>query len=166
MQTLSKQEVPKYPKNRKQGNRVYTKGIENHAYKKERYSVDPITGCWNWNLKIENSGYPRVSINSGRKQIQAHVWTWEQKNGCKVPEGKILDHTCKNPKCVNPDHLEPVTQLENIARSDIFKLTKEQVIEIRKLLSEGHTQTSLAKIYGVSTSNISKIWLRKSRTIL
>jgi hypothetical protein len=165
MVTISKSILPKhaYRKNRDNGDRVYKKGEANHTFKKIRYSIDPATGCWNWLLKIENSGYGRVTLTGVRKQIQAHVAEYEKKYG-PVPEGKVLDHTCKNPICVNPDHLEPVTQLENIARSNIFKLTKEQAEEIRALVANGKSQAEVARLYNVSQSNVSKICLFKSRT--
>jgi hypothetical protein len=33
-----------------------------------------------------------------------------------VPDGLELDHLCRVPACVNPDHLEPVTHIENVRR--------------------------------------------------
>jgi hypothetical protein len=35
-----------------------------------------------------------------------------------IPEGLVLDHLCRTPACVNPDHLEPVTNHENILRGN------------------------------------------------
>jgi len=34
----------------------------------------------------------------------------------EVPRGLVLDHLCREPQCVNPDHLEPVTSAENVMR--------------------------------------------------
>lgn len=34
----------------------------------------------------------------------------------KIPDGLHLDHLCRNPMCINPSHLEPVTQKENTLR--------------------------------------------------
>ena len=34
----------------------------------------------------------------------------------EIPDGLELDHLCRNPPCCNPEHLEPVTHAENMAR--------------------------------------------------
>lgn len=59
-------------------------------------------------------GYGQFTNYDG-KQCQAHVWLYEQLRG-PVPDGMELDHTCRNRRCVNPDHLEPVTHLQNMVR--------------------------------------------------
>lgn len=74
------------------------------------------------------SGYGRVSV--GGRVRSAHVVAWEQANGRPVPKGLVIDHTCHNTdpscpggpscphrRCINPDHLEAVTQRENVLRS-------------------------------------------------
>lgn len=53
------------------------------------------------------------------KAHRAHRFAYEMFVG-PVPEGLVLDHLCKNTLCVNPAHLEPVTQRENTMRSDNF----------------------------------------------
>lgn len=60
---------------------------------------------------ITTNGYSRLRING--KQIQAHRWAWELVNE-KIPDGMVLDHICRNRKCVLPSHLRVVTQQENI----------------------------------------------------
>lgn len=69
--------------------------------------------CWIWTSTISKSGYGRFGINS--KTVAAHRFSWESLNG-PVPEGLVLDHLCRVRHCVNPEHLEPVTNGENILR--------------------------------------------------
>ncbi|MEW1705993.1 HNH endonuclease signature motif containing protein [Microbacterium sp. NPDC089190] len=51
----------------------------------------------------------------------AHRKAWEQANGRPVPAGLTIDHLCFQTACVNPDHLEPVTQAENNRRARLRK---------------------------------------------
>lgn len=72
-------------------------------------------GCWEWTGKRNRWGYGRIKI-AGRNR-PAHTILWELFNG-PFPAGLEPDHLCRNPSCVNPDHLEPVTHKENTARGD------------------------------------------------
>jgi hypothetical protein len=49
------------------------------------------------------------------KEIPVHRWMYEYFNG-PIPDGLEIDHLCKTKRCVNPDHLEPVTHAVNMAR--------------------------------------------------
>ena len=69
--------------------------------------------CWNWTGHITKNGYGVTSISS--KQYMAHRYTYEWKFG-KIKDGLVIDHLCRNRKCVNPDHLEAVSLQENINR--------------------------------------------------
>lgn len=71
-------------------------------------------GCWLWLGGKTIGGRPIFSCRL--KAVQAHKWIWERENG-PVPDGLVLDHfVCDDPGCVNPDHLRPVTNRENILR--------------------------------------------------
>lgn len=70
------------------------------------------TGCWLWNRAMDN-GYGQFSDN--RKMWLAHRWSYEFLR-VEIPAGLVLDHTCETPLCVNPWHLEPVTQKVNVLR--------------------------------------------------
>jgi hypothetical protein len=71
-------------------------------------------GCWLWAGFVEKNGYGRIGLN-GRMRW-AHRVSYELFVG-PIPEGLEIDHLCRNTRCVNPTHLEPVTHSENMSRS-------------------------------------------------
>lgn len=72
-------------------------------------------GCWLWTASlIPRTGYGAFTPRS-RTGISAHRWAYINTVGA-IPEGLVLDHLCRVRRCVNPDHLEPVTPLENTRR--------------------------------------------------
>jgi hypothetical protein len=74
--------------------------------------------CWLWTGGLTRDGYGVFWVN--RKQRRpAHRWSYEHFVG-PIPEGLQIDHLCRVRRCVNPDHLEPVTNRENILRGDTF----------------------------------------------
>lgn len=81
--------------------------------------VDPQTGCWIWQAALGLDGYGRFGNNGGKKAtplvVRAHRYAFTQVIG-RLPERLKLDHLCRNPKCCNPWHVEPVTQRENVRR--------------------------------------------------
>ena len=70
-------------------------------------------GCLEWTGALR-MGYGKFRGVAGRTTT-AHRVVWETFVG-PIPEGLELDHLCRNRKCVNPDHLEPVTRRENLRR--------------------------------------------------
>jgi HNH endonuclease len=98
----------------------------------EKYIVHPETGCWLWAASLFPKGYP--SFNG----VRGHRWSYEYFIG-KIPKGLQLDHLCKVKNCVNPKHLEPVTNLENNRRSELTLAGKNR----RKThCPKGHEYTS------------------------
>jgi hypothetical protein len=71
-------------------------------------------GCWAWTAQTDIGGYGRFWL-SPRKSVAAHRYSYESAIGT-IPEGLFLDHLCRVHSCVNPAHLEPVTNQENCKR--------------------------------------------------
>jgi hypothetical protein len=116
------------------------------------------TPCWIWQRCRNKLGYGRVSLprrlTVGRSHGQnAHVYMWEQVHG-PVPPGLVMDHLCRVPSCVNPDHLEPVTNAENVRRGKRAKLSHAQANVIR---SSSEKARVLAERYSVNESVIYRI---------
>jgi hypothetical protein len=119
-----------------------------------RYLVD-INGCWIWQLSLYPDGYGKISVNG--KTTYAHIVYYEGEHG-PIPDGLVLDHKCRVRMCVNPDHLEPVTDAENIRRAITTRLTIEIVRRMRREYAETTvTHAALAEKYGVSDSHIGNI---------
>lgn len=69
--------------------------------------------CVEWTATTGTDGYGR--FHDGDRQVVAHRWAYEHWIG-PIPDGLVTDHLCRNRRCVNPYHLEPVTNKENILR--------------------------------------------------
>jgi hypothetical protein len=72
------------------------------------------SGCWEWMGGLDKKGYGHFA-ETHRKSVMAHRFSYKWFRG-EIPIGLHLDHLCRNPKCVNPDHLEAVTIKENLNR--------------------------------------------------
>jgi hypothetical protein len=78
--------------------------------------------CWVWTsyvMKGNRHGYGRTRDFLGKNKY-VHIIVYEEMIG-SVPNGKQLDHLCRNRPCCNPTHVEPVTCRENLARGDSWK---------------------------------------------
>jgi HNH endonuclease len=83
---------------------------------------NPQTECWEWTGSRNHAGYGVIwyggSPADGGRGYRAHRVAYELFVG-PIPDGLSLDHLCRVKHCVNPEHLEPVTQRENIMRSPV-----------------------------------------------
>lgn len=127
--------------------------------------------CWLW-TGARTGGrkgqppYGFVRLDAKRR-TGAHRFMYELLVG-PIPEGLKLDHLCRTPLCVNPDHLEPVTQRENVRRGDrhpgerdgMAKLTDEQVAEIRRRYDQGDVRKEIARDFGISPIYVSQLGQR------
>lgn len=78
----------------------------------ERVEKHP-DGCWHWTGPVDRSGY--AVFRAHGKRFRGHRWAYEHFVG-PIPAGLVIDHLCRVHGCVNPAHLEPVTNRENVLR--------------------------------------------------
>jgi hypothetical protein len=74
-------------------------------------NVERTESCWIWTGSLHHAGYGQVMVKY--RNLRAHrlsYYAW------KGDTDRILDHLCRNPRCVNPEHLEAVTYQENTLR--------------------------------------------------
>ena len=121
---------------------------------------------------VSAKGYANFKVEG--KIWKAHRWAYEQTRGT-IPAGMQLDHLCRNKKCINPFHLEIVTNQENANRANAArnykrpetsgtkngraKLSQEEVISIRA--DKESSSKALARKFKVSDFVIRQI--RKER---
>lgn len=75
--------------------------------------------CWISGYATNRDGYTLIRIPSTRISRLLHRVTYTLLVG-PIPEGMTLDHLCRVRRCCNPEHLEPVTNVENVMRGEGF----------------------------------------------
>jgi len=78
---------------------------------KYRFLSDGVTGCWNYTGSVTKWGYGLW--RDGSRRTAAHRYTYRIAYG-PIQDGLVIDHMCRNKRCVNPLHLRACTQRENL----------------------------------------------------
>lgn len=91
--------------------------------------VDATGICWEWTAAKTRFGYG--AFRTDKRWHRAHRWAYEQLVG-PIQDGLELDHLCRNPSCVNPDHLEPVTRAVNNERSNSLSARRKRQVACNK----------------------------------
>tara|TARA_Y100000034_G_scaffold137016_1_gene218512 strand:+ start:3551 stop:4408 length:858 start_codon:yes stop_codon:yes gene_type:complete len=134
-------------------------------------NIDFTESCWIWTANRHGKGYGQITEankSGDRSCIKAHRRAWKYFAG-EIPEGLQVLHKCDNPPCVRPDHLFLRTNDDNIRdkvskgrMGQAAKLTKEEVIEIDKLLNKGLSIKDIGDSYNVNVETIRDIKSRRS----
>ena len=126
--------------------------------------IEKTDTCWLWRGTKNGYGYG-IFLMPGERPVRAHRYSYEFFKG-PIPEGFVVMHTCDNPPCVNPDHLQIGTKAENNADTAAKRrhnygtdhwngrLSSEDIAAIRA--SDERTAV-LAARYGVVYSHIWRI---------
>lgn len=122
-------------------------------------------GCWVWTQSRESRGYGAFKFEG--QHYKAHRVSYEIHNDVMLEPGTKIRHRCDNPPCVNPSHLSPGSQAENIddmVQRNRFsaKLTIEQVVAIRTAYGSGTGVAELAAKHTVSKTSIRSVVGRKT----
>jgi len=122
--------------------------------------------CLEWTGGCSGDGYGNIRVGSryegNAKLYSTHRVAYEHHYGT-VPDGLYVCHHCDNPVCCNHLHLfagtakDNVKDMHNKGRDGVCKLSAEDVRCIRRAIELGFPQLSIAKVYGVRQSAISRI---------
>ncbi|MDE2024909.1 MAG: HNH endonuclease [Patescibacteria group bacterium] len=141
--------------------------FENSYIKNEK------TGCWEWIKGLDRQGYGQIhDYDKQGKRITryAHRISFEIYKH-KIPNNKLICHSCDNPKCVNPKHLWIGTTQENVddklkknrglfgSKHQNSKLTEEDILFIR---SSKARKSELARKFNVHFMTITNILRRNT----
>jgi hypothetical protein len=87
---------------------------QDFSYILDRVVISKPSGCWLWQGFINNGGYGTAYSQALGKSIVAHRLSWMLSTGREIPPGLVIHHSCHVRPCVNPAHLHPVTEAENV----------------------------------------------------
>jgi hypothetical protein len=130
--------------------------------------------CWEWQKSLITSGHPSFAFTSKRLQKRIQIGGHRAVALIKYQELDSEDfamHSCDNPKCCNPNHIIKGNCKQNTQDASIrglmrsvkgsqhgkAKLTEADVYRIMTLLSNGESQTNIAKRFNVSACAIGDI---------
>lgn len=96
-----------------------------------KYSINS-DGCYEWSGNLNRNGYGvkkilHHEVKGQFYEVLAHRLAFALKNGVEsLPKGSsrlgysdgVIDHTCNNKKCINPEHLRVLENYENMTRKD------------------------------------------------
>lgn len=125
--------------------------------------------CWEWDACKTVDGYGHFRVNNGLYFVNRLVYYIHHNED---PGEFEVAHTCNNPACCNPDHLELKTHIDNMQyavesgsfeerrgeNANHVKLTLEQVLEIRRIRKTTClTYKQIAEDFKITKEQVSNI---------
>src|SRR5262245_59768516 len=119
----------------------------------DRYCLDEETGCWNWTGRLMR-GYGQCKVR-GQEWVLAQRVFYTHHVG-PIPEGLDIHHRCGNRRCVNPEHLEPITRGENVRALHGHTILSWEKAEVIRTIVD-----ALCAEYGIRPRTIAAIGERR-----
>ena len=114
--------------------------------------------CWEWTRRLnKKDGRPYFTVDG--KERPAYDIVLELSTG-EAQDGRVARHSCDNRVCCNPRHLQWGTEQDNsddMVERERHGMPKTVIRAIKRLLGEGRTHKSIAKLYGVKRETITAI---------
>ena len=155
------------------------RGLPSEPMKRFWDKVQKTNKCWNWIAGTRGNGYGTFKFNG--KAIDSHRFVWLITFG-EIPIKKMICHRCDNRKCVRPDHLFLGTAMDNVhdaikkgritpknhkklwgEKNPRHKLSNDDIVKIRKLLSTNLLRKDIARKFNISTRHLRYIAVKKWR---
>lgn len=141
----------------------------------------PAKGCWLWTGSLLSDDAPYGIVTVGGVRYLAHRISYELFVG-PIPDSLIIRHRCDVPQCVQPRHLLPGTQADNVqdkvdrgrqscgpahtdargSRHPAARLCEQDVLQIRAMHRNGLTNRAIASAFGIAPSSVSLIVHRRT----
>jgi len=139
-----------------------TSGRSLHRFVEKIGAVDAEMGCWLWQGAIGSDGYGRVRRRG--VTYSAHRFAYALFKG-PIPDELCVMHRCDTPACVNPTHLVLGTKADNSRDmlrkgrdgAPVPKLSLEQALEVRAMLTRGATKAAVCERFGICRSTVQDI---------
>lgn len=126
-----------------------------------------VTGsCWEWVGCLNSDGYPKVSWK-GSANGKGHRIVYSLLHPDEDITGKVIRHTCDNPRCLRPDHLVSGTPSDNMRdrgrRGRTYRhVSGQETAEVRSLRDAGMSYKCIAETLGCTYKRVEYILTVKS----
>ena len=105
-------------------------------------------------------GYFRKRVKG--KLMMYHRYIYELEGG-EIPIGYEVDHKCRNRNCINPEHLQVLSNFDHTVKTNQERYSERQQAAYAYWIKHKPTGAQLSEVFGVSFG-IGCRWIRKWRT--